>query len=247
MCIISDMVDTVSSTKILAIPSKNGKRQLTVYSNKVLSPESNVMCIPVPNPNSVRFENVPSDIFSKCAQSFKLQKSCMDYFSNFCNSSYNAVIVRSMNEINNQNGFIISENIIEFLKKTYPNYGVILCKLKKGKHKYKPLAYSHNIDDKLFLPTKQYYKSIKEEWSVDYIKLKTTTQASNGWDHTIYSVGTPRWCHESAKIIQNNKINWSKMPEDYYLDYYVILNCYEKNGYYPNIDILMPFILSLLY
>ena len=233
MCIISDTVDTVSSTKILAIPSKNGKRQLTVYSNTVLSPESNVMCIPVPNPNSVQFENVPSDIFSKCAQSFKSTKSCMDYFSNFCNSSYNAIIVRSMNEINNQNGFILSENIIEFLKKTYPNYGVILCKLKKGKHKYKPLAYSHDIDDKLFLPTKEYY-------------IKLTKQASN-WDHTIYSVGTPRWCHESTKTIQNNKINWSKMPANYYLDCYVILNCYEKNGYCPNIDIWMPFILSLLY
>ena len=252
MCIISDTVDIIHSTKILVIPSKSGKQQLTVYSNTVITPESNVMCIPVPNPKSVRFEYVPSDIFSKCATSFKNSSNrnvCVDYISTFCNSSYNAVIVRSINDLNNQNGFILTHDVVEFLKKIYPDYGFILCKLKKGNHTYTPLAYSHDINDTLFIPTKHYQVYVREELSVDYITLKEKkpSHITDEWDHEIYSIATPRWCHESTKLIHNNKINWSKMPNDYYLDKHVILNCYEKYGYNPNVDIVMPFKLSLMY
>ena len=251
MCIISDTINTVNSTKILIMPSKNGKRQLTVYSNSVSTPYSNVMCIPVPNPHSIRFESVPSDIFSQCNKSFKksFNMTCMDYISTLCNSSYNAIIVRSINELNNQTGFILTYDVVEFLKTTYPTNGFILCKLKKGNHTYNPIAYSHDINNVLLVPTKQYHTTIKEEFTFDYIILKEKkgTIIANDWDHKMYSIATPIWCNECRNIIKNNKINWSKMPNDYYLDQTVNLNCYEKYGYHPNIDIEMPFTLSLIY
>lgn len=251
MCIISDIIDTVKSTKILVIPSKNGKRQLTVYSNTVVSPESNVMCIPVPNPHSIRLEYVPPDIFSQCNKSFN-RWSCMDYLYTFCNSSYKPIIVPSIYDLNNQNGFILSNEVFEFLKIHYPTYGFILCKLKKGKHTYNPVAYSHDMNTTLFIPTKHYYTSIREErdWSFGYvgIKEKKASHMIDDWNHEIYSIATPIWCHESMKKLQTgNKINWYKIPDDYYLDKYININCFEKVGYYLNADIEMPFQLSLLY
>ena len=258
MCIISDYVDTVKFTKILAFPSKNGKRQLTVYSNIVSTPNSNVMCLPVPNPRSVRFEYVPSDIFSQCSKSFNIRNArcgegCMDSFSSLYNSTYKAIVVNSINELNCQNGFILTFEVIEFLKATYPNFGFILCKLKKGNVKYKPFAYSHDIENTLFFPTRHYHISIKEEpvWtSFDYVNLNESkaNHIADDWDHELYSIATPRWCHESTKVMQHsNKINWDKMPNDFNLNSYVILRCNEKYGYNPNIDIEMPFQLSLIY
>ena len=251
MCIISDKVNNISSTKIFTIPSKNGKRQLTIYSNTVSTPESNVMCLPVPNPSSIRFENVPSTIFNQCHKSFNINKSiCNDLFSTFYNSSYNAIIVRSINDINNQNGFILTDKVVDFLKKNYSNFGFILCKLKKGNATYKPLAYSHDIQNSIFCPTKHYYTSIREEMSFDYISIqeKKATRAIDDWDHEIYSVATPLWAHESNKLqLYHNKIKWYDMPTDFYLDPLVIIRCYEKYGYHPNIDIEMPYILSLIY
>ena len=250
MCIISDVIDAVHSTKILAIPSKNGKRQLTVFSNTVSTPESNVICIPVPNPHTVQFEHVPPDIFSQCIKSFNGRNvSCIDYISTFCKHSYDAIIVQSMNDVHNQNGYILTHDMTDFLKVNYPKHGVILCKLKKGNHTYNPIAYSHDINNVLLVPTKQYHTTIKEEFTFDYIILKEKkgTIIANDWDHKMYSIATPIWCNECRNIIKNNKINWSKMPNDYYLDQTVNLNCYEKYGYHPNIDIEMPFTLSLIY
>jgi hypothetical protein len=70
MCIISGPVISVNSTKILALPSNDGTRQLTVYRNAVATPESNAMCLPCPNPETIEFESVPKDIFSQCSSSF---------------------------------------------------------------------------------------------------------------------------------------------------------------------------------
>jgi hypothetical protein len=252
MCIISDIIESVTSTKIFVIPSTNGKRQLTVYSNKVSSPDSNVMCIPVPNPHSIRFENVPTDIFNQCAKTFHKKHGCMDFLSAYYNSSYKAVIIHSVNELHNQNGFILTSDVVDYLKKTYPNYGFILCKLKKGKTSYKPLAYSHDIESSLFFPTKHYNRSIREQplWtSFDYVGIEEKlTHIADNWDHELFSIATPTWSHDSIKGIQHtNKINWSKLPDEFNHNSSVILRCHEKSGYSPNIDIRMPFNLSLLF
>ena len=65
MSIISGPVLSVNSTKILCLPSHNGKRQLTVYSNFVATPSENAICLPVPTPHSVKFEYIPNDIFTQ--------------------------------------------------------------------------------------------------------------------------------------------------------------------------------------
>ena len=256
MGIISDIVDNVNSVKILAVPSKNGKRQLTVYSNTVITPNSNVLCLPVPNPRSVRLEYVPRDIFSQCKKSFNIHKRCgsIDSFSTLFHTSYEVIVVNSINELNNQNGFILTATVIDFLKVFYPsNFGFILCKLKKGNITYKPLAYSHDIKNKLFFPTKYYHSTIHYEQlpsSFDYINLEPNRKNStDSWDHELYSIATPIGGHESSrKIIQNtNKIKWSKMPRDFQLDSFVNLRCYEKVGYYPNVDIEMHLQISMIY
>ena len=253
MCIISDVIDAVHSTKILAIPSKNGKRQLTVFSTTVSTPESNVICIPVANPHTVRFEHVPPDIFSQCRKSFNTHNvSCIDYISTFCKHSYDAIIVSSMNDVHNQNGYILTHDMTDFLKVNYPKHGVILCKLKKGNHTYNPIAYSHDILSNLVFPTKHYCRIINEEpeWTFDCVGVKNNKgeHIVDNWDHELYSFATPIWAHESTKVTyENNKINWANMPDDYLLDSNVTLRCYEKFGYYPNVDIEIPFKLSLLY
>jgi hypothetical protein len=101
MSIISGPVLSVNSTKILCLPSRNGKRQLTVYSNAVVTalakqdgpwakqdspwakqdgpwakqdgPSVNALCLPVPTPHSVKFEHVPNDIFTQCHNSFDIR------------------------------------------------------------------------------------------------------------------------------------------------------------------------------
>jgi len=233
MCIVSDRILDVHSTKIFAMPSKSGKRQLTVYSNCVSTPESNVMCLPVPNPRSVRFESVPADIFKQCTKSFGKKTKCMDFTIFY--SSYKVKVVNSMNELNNQNGFILSQDVIDYLKKYPKHFGVILCKLKKGNKQYKPLAYSHTIQDKLFFPTKQYI-------------IKDNLDKSIDWDIEIFSIAAPSGHDSSLKLIQpENKIIWNKLPDNYKLDKFATLRCCEKYGYNPNIDIEMTYNLRMLF
>lgn len=246
MSIISDTIENVKSTKFFVMPSRNGKRQLTVYSNTVTTPHENVICIPVPNPRSVRFEYVPADIFSKCTNSFTKKSLCMDYISTFWNSSYKTLIVRSVNELHNQNGFILTHDVVDFLKLHYPNYGFILCKLKKGKHTYNPLAYSHDISGDLFIPTKHYHMLIEEELSFDYVELKEKrSSVADNWDHYIYTIATPS-LNETIKM-NSNTIDWYNMPNDFSFNSFVIIKCYEKHGYNPNVDTAIPFNLSLMF
>ena len=63
MCIIAGEVRRVAGTKLFVMPSSDGRRQITVYSNKVDTPGANVMCLPVPNPESIEFETVYNDLF----------------------------------------------------------------------------------------------------------------------------------------------------------------------------------------
>ena len=116
MCIVNSIVDSIS-TKILAIPSKDGKRQLTVYSNTVSSPDSNIMCIPVPNPYSVQFEHVHNDIFSQCNNSFQ----DIHYDSNeqsISNGSYKVILVNSIDDLHKHG---ITPDVITFLTLELPN------------------------------------------------------------------------------------------------------------------------------
>jgi hypothetical protein len=178
MCIISGPVLSVNSTKILALPSRNGKRQLTVYRNAVATPESNAMCLPVPNPDSVKFEKVPKDIFEQCKKSFNIVAPRGGFSLSYTLSdsssknrpqlqvqshgSYDVVLVPSIDDMDRipPSFTTLSQEVKEFLTASYPNtFGIVLCRLKKGSSDYEPFAYSHDIQDnkQLFFPTKHYH------------------------------------------------------------------------------------------
>ena len=175
MSIISGRIQTVNSTKILVLPSINKKRQLTVYSNTVATPEQNALCIPVPNPQSVRFERVPKDIFKQCENSFGYSRSNVSKLFADNNTStqqllpvqsqgpYNFVILPSLLEFYRipPSFTVLSSDVKEFMNASYPeNYGMIICKLKPGYNVYEPIAYSHDIqpNGQIFIPTKHYHK-----------------------------------------------------------------------------------------
>jgi hypothetical protein len=180
MSIISGPVLSVNSTKILCLPSRNGKRQLTVYSNAVVTPWAdgpsvNALCLPVPTPHSVKFEHVPNDIFTQCHNSFDIRtpKGAATYGISLTSSkrgmipiqfhgSYEVILVPSLGDIDRipPRFTILTREVIEFLNASYPiNFGIILCKLKNGAVDYEPFAYSHDIqaNTQLFFPTKHYH------------------------------------------------------------------------------------------
>lgn len=191
MCIISGPVVSVASTKILVLPSKNRKRQLTVYKNEVATQNQNAMCLPVPNPHTVTFETVSKDIFKQCANSFSIARSSMiyehagavsasfsikkSYLPVVSHGSYDVVLVPSMNDIERipPTFTTLSEEVIKFLKASYPEtFGVVLCRLRQGKADYEPFAYSHDIqpNSQLFFPTKHFHNhNVTEEQRWDSI------------------------------------------------------------------------------
>jgi hypothetical protein len=178
MCIISGSVNKVAKTKIFCMPSKDGQRQLTVYTNAVDTPKENVMCLPVPFPHTVKFEKVPKKLFEQCKLSFpeEPKKSTKDYTLSWSRSaslesipikieshgSYEVAIVPSLYDFHRVPGnfFVLSEEVKHFLFNSYPpEWGVLLCKLKEGTSDYEPFAYSHDLHNQsLFLPTKHYHK-----------------------------------------------------------------------------------------
>ena len=296
MSIISGPVLTVNSTKILCIPSVSGKRQLTVYSNVVVSRLENALCIPVPTPHSVKFEYVPKDIFTQCNNSFdvRIPKGAATYgmpltshtshtshtISIQSHGSYEVILVPSLSDMNRipPRFATLTPEVIEFLNASYPiNFGIILCRLKSGSINYEPFAYSHDIqaNTQLFFPTKHYHvhnelqkqKQDQEQdqeqeqevgWSSGFgssllggnmmgllspnrPKL-VNTRFADDWDHEIYSIGTPVWCHESSKkgMRDTNVINWYQMPADFQLGPSMVLRCKEIIGHSVNVDIEIP-------
>jgi hypothetical protein len=178
MCIISGPVVTVASTKIFAIPSKDRKRQLTVYKNEVDTKNYNAMCLPVPNPHTVQFEKVSNNIFKQCSMSFSSRilkgitrnSGMYEYHSLsiqkplpiLSHGSYDVVLVPSMNDIERipTSFTTLTNEVIQFLRTSYPeNFGIVLCKLRQGNMNYEPFAYSHDIQQngKLFFPTKHFH------------------------------------------------------------------------------------------
>lgn len=176
MCIISDSVKRVAATKLFGMPSLDGSRQLTVYTNTVDTPTTNVMCLPVPAPNTVKFEKVPKGLFGQCESSLmtvyhdkswgglKLSAgtNSRDYLAVQSHGSYDVVVAPSMGDLDRvpPTFATLTPEVIQFLQANYPaDFGVILCRLKAGSVNYEPFAYSHAlISDKLFLPTKHYHR-----------------------------------------------------------------------------------------
>jgi hypothetical protein len=175
MCIISDYVKHVAATKLFAMPSIDGLRQLTVYTNTVDTAKTNVMCLPVPNPGTVKFETVPDHLFKQCADSIQkeatwgarsfslsLSGDGGSYLAVQGHGSYDVVTVPSMADLDRvpPSFATLTEDVKGFLRSNYPaEYGVLLCRLRVGSTRYEPFAYSHAMaGDRLWLPTKHYHR-----------------------------------------------------------------------------------------
>lgn len=177
MCIISGEIKEVSKTKIFCSLNKNKTRQITIYSNEVDSmKENNLMILPVPFINSVKFHNLSQykDFFNDCSQSF--HRNLKSYGSLSMNrsiksnallevfdvGSYKVSVLENLNDVARLNPeyFYLTNDVVKYLKNHYDNelIGFIICKLDVGKKQYHPFAFSHNSNsDKLYIPTRHYH------------------------------------------------------------------------------------------
>jgi hypothetical protein len=238
MCIISGPVLSVKSTKIFCLPSKNGKRQLTIYRNDVDTSEMNMMCLPVPNVDTVKFENVSKHIFKQCKDSFDIMeprgylggamwgaRSAAAKLEVQSHGSYDVVVVpttrmedfdRVPDEFN-----ILSQDVKVFLQKNYSDsYGILLCKLKPGLVEYEPFAYSHEIlGNHLFYPTKHFHVSEQYgRWRKEYSNLTIEDNHEKAdWDPSgrITRRGSPisihaDWDHELFSLLTDASTHESR-------------------------------------
>jgi len=175
MCIISNSVNKVSDTKILIAVNEKTDRQLVVYSNKVDNNSAkNAMILPVPMPNSVKFINLSNykNIFEDCEKSFyngarrlsvpsSLSFGSRNMLEVFSVGSYNVSLAKNLDDLKivNTNVFNLSEGCEKLLSADYSdeNWGFIICQLNEGLEKYHPFAYSHQLMDTVFVPTKHYH------------------------------------------------------------------------------------------
>jgi hypothetical protein len=242
MCIISDSVKHVTATKLFAMPSVDGLRQLTVYTNTVDTAKTNVMCLPVPNPNTVKFETVPDNFFKQCADSIQKEGARSASLSHNgshlavqSHGSYDVVTVPSMADLDRvpPSFATLTGDVKNFLRSNYPaDYGVLLCRLRAGSTRYEPFAYSHAMaSDRLWLPTKHYHRHGS---NADFMMGRSYGMAGADWDHEIYTIMTnPREAHNTAprKLPkERNAIDWSNMPIGFRLNPGAHVKLFEREG-----------------
>lgn len=201
MCIILKPAH-VTGTQILVSPNVGNSRQIIIYGNKVKTQHSNnAMILPVPFPETVRLHDISKydKLFEDCDQSFKSNDMDDSYsYSNnsqnlsrgllqvFKCGSYDISIVPSYDDFDrlSQAHFNVESKVVaNILKKHYPTFGFIVCRLRKDKdEKYHPIAYSHQIykPNIMFIPTRHHHDA-EEETHSDY-------------DHQIYSINTKSLC-----------------------------------------------------
>lgn len=267
MCIISGQVNSVGATKIFAIPSRSGTRQLTAYTNTVDTPADNLMCLPVPNPDTVEFEKVPADLFQQCAQSFQVMisreitlgvsRSLLTSSNELIiqsHGSYDVVLIPSLNDMGRipRHFATLTSDVIQFMQRNYAaNMGFLLCRLKPGKTSYEPFAYSHAISGPyLFVPTMHFHTHApathahwERPWSGEAWNPRATSDAD--WDHLIYTAHTPVAAHRSSSRIpkDHNMINWREISDEFNLGKDTQLRCMEITGSSEgNHDIVLPLV-----
>ncbi len=270
MCILSGTINTVSRTKIFGMPSKDGTRQLTVYTNAVDTPETNVMCLPVPNPHTVNYETVPKELFKQCKESFpdppppqappgqywlSASRSYDEPIEIKTHGSYEVALVPSLYDFHRipETFAKLSFEVKQYLFNSYPpEYGVLLCKLKKGLSDYEPFAYSHEIvNQSLFLPTKHYHiHEDKDFVSGRSQNQKTLTSSSTratigkaDWDHDMYLCYTPPFSLAKKSPVHGNQIGWKEIPKEFCVGPdYSLQRIQRKGAWFPNEDIRIPLI-----
>ena len=266
MCIISAAVKRVAATKLFAMPSRDGKRQLTVYTNTVDTAATNVMCLPVPAPATFAFEKVPKDLFKQCSNSIQVVRdeptwgrslmlsasNSRPYLAVQSHGSYEVVLVPTMDELDRipPSFATLTPQVIEFLRSNYPTgFGVVLCRLRAGSTAYEPFAYSHALEgDRLFLPTKHYHSHPIDYslggrpanwWEEDHLP------GDADWDHEIYTLQTDaKQAHNVGpkKVPKyNNEIEWDEMPAEFRAGSSYKVHLFEREGSgYRNEDLQFP-------
>lgn len=187
MCIILKPVRSVNNTKIFVAPSlpfSSTERQLTVYLNSVNTLDSNMMILPVPYPDSLKFEKSVMEykfLFEDLYASLRwpeelkyLSATTRSAFSSsnrtlpvFSVGSYSVSVAPSIQDLDllNTSIFSLPLDLKHMLEATYgPSvsnipFGFLCCKLQPGLQTYEPIAYSHKrpYSNKLFVPTKHYH------------------------------------------------------------------------------------------
>ena len=240
MCIIAGAVQHVKGTKLFGMPA--GDRQLTVYSNEVASLAENLMILPVPYPETVKFEKVYKSIFRDLRSSLRwMTNEPSNYEIGLTRSasasrlpvlnvgSYRVSIVPSVADFSriDTSVFSLPEELEEMLKREYSGvFGFLCCRLKAGVQSYEPLAYSHRrwVPDMLFFPTKHYHGHVEE--------------VTADWDHEVYTVRTMVDAHRcNGWPAPLNRLQ--RLPKGFEVDCRESVHCWEKRGDWDNIDLVM--------
>lgn len=191
MCMISDQIKSVGSTKIFCGVNKHQTKQLTVYANTVNNvSNNNAMVLPVPFPKSVEFYNFENykNFFDDCADCFYSAAKGLSFTNEadgfsygtkestlkvYNVGSYKVSLAHSLADLRkvNKTVFNLTDGLEDVLRKYYskPLFGFIICKLVTGNEKYHPFAYSHNIlPHKVFIPTRHYHDESHQSYFSDF-------------------------------------------------------------------------------
>jgi hypothetical protein len=267
MCIIAHPVDHVGATQIFVAPDASRQNQITVYSNVVNNTtENNSMILPVPYPDTISFvdlSNYPT-FFKDCNDCFVVQNyGARSGRSIMTNDSiggkktlevhrvggYLASIAKSLDEIKQADSsiFNIPNECINVLDSYPKGYGFIICKLEQGTKEYHPFAYTHAIEDTLFIPTKHYHakKQLKKENSVHKMLFPEMHRYDDleTFDHDIYIYnGVGVELHFNINIndiytLDKSKVQTmqSKLPFD--LGELKTFTKYTVKGMFTNVDL----------
>lgn len=260
MCIIAGTLRSVSKTNILAIPSLDKTRQLTIYSNKVDVLSESLMILPVPFPETVVFHETLmryKSVFEDASNSFEKVLMTLNPLQTWSRAStvetlaalptrrigpYTVSIANSFEDLErlNPTTFRVDPALKEFLQTQYrPTMGFVCCVLTAGHQEYQPLAYSHQISgETLFVPTMHYHSKST------YTYTPAALDIADDWDHAVYTIGTvydnahTRY-QDSEEWIpqQQNKIQWAAFPDQFVHGPLAALRCWRRVGAYKNMDL----------
>lgn len=259
MCIISGQVHYVANTRIFAYPYND--RQMTIYQNQVGTGKQALMFLPVPYPQSIRFEEAvmkTPDFFGLCERSFNILETVSmtrtlsasrsfqepkTYLEVRDVGPYAVSIANTVEDIQrlDPSVFQLEEDLVSLLHGNYSSpFGFLCCILRPGEQKYEPLAYSHKRlhSNKLFIPTRHYHThpSSVRDW------FSTLAQGEK-WSHDIYTMLTDPYESHTERNWQPrvpNDLDTSRFPSsstDNMKLKHTPLHKWSKHGPYKNIDL----------
>ena len=166
MGVIVGNVSNISNTNIF-VGKVSSNEQFVVYSNEMVMKEESMIILPVPSKvNRLYDMSEYKDTFTNIDSFFPKLKSYKEIPATF--GHYDINIVNSYEDLET---YKLNDDVLNILKKDYPNFSFILCKTNDSR-RFIPFAYTHDIpsNGKLFIPTK------REPWVE--------------WNHNIYIMGT---------------------------------------------------------